>query len=88
MELEKGPIKIPNIGIGTSHMNNVEEVIYQSIKDGVRLIDTASKYENEEAVGKGINKAIEEGIVKREDLFIVTKFWINEKEEKIKFKIC
>jgi len=81
MEQEKEQLKIPNIGIGTSHMNNVEEVIYQSIKDGVRLIDTASKYENEVDVGKGINKAIEEGIVKREDLFIVTKFWINEKED-------
>ena len=81
MEPEKEQNKIPNIGIGTSHMNNVVEVIYQSIKDGVRLIDTASKYENEVEVGKGINKAIDEGIVKREDLFIVTKFWINEKED-------
>ena len=62
-------------------MKNEEEIVYQSIKEGVRLIDTASIYKNEVEVGKGINKAIEEGIVKREDLFVVTKFWLNEKED-------
>ena len=82
--MESSEIKkaeIPNIGIGTSHMNNVEEVLYQAIKDGVRLIDTASMYKNEVEVGKAINKAIEDGLVKREDLFVVTKFWISEKED-------
>ena len=69
----------PIIGLGTCAINNVEEVVYQSIKDGVRLIDTASIYKNEEDVGKGIKRAIEEGLVKREDLFIVTKCWVTEK---------
>ena len=71
----------PTIGLGTTLMKNVEEVVYQSIKDGTRLIDTASRYDNEVEVGKGINKAISEGIVKREDLFVITKCWIIEKEE-------
>ena len=79
--MESNSVKIPNIGIGTSNMKNVEEVLYQSIKDGVRLIDTASMYKNEEQVGKAINKAINDGIVKREDLFVVTKCWLNEKED-------
>ena len=74
-------IKIPNIGIGTANMQKVEEVVYQAIKDGVRLIDTASMYKNEEQVGNAINKAINEGIVKREDLYVVTKFWLDEKED-------
>ena len=81
MEQEKKEMKIPNIGIGTCNMKNIEEVLYQAIKDGVRLIDTASIYKNEEDVGKAINKAINNGIVKREELFVVTKFWINEKED-------
>ena len=81
MEQEKKEMKIPNIGIGTCNMKNIEEVLYQAIKDGVRLIDTASIYKNEEDVGKAINKAINDGIVKREELFVVTKFWINEKED-------
>jgi len=73
--------ELPNIGIGTSHMKNIDEVIYQSIVNGVKLIDTASMYKNEEDVGKAINRAINDGIVRREDLFIVTKFWLNEKED-------
>ena len=81
MEQEKVEIKIPNIGVGTSNMKNIEGVLYQAIKDGVRLIDTASIYKNEEEVGKAINKAINDGIVKREDLFVITKFWLNEKED-------
>ena len=71
----------PIIGLGTCAINNVEEVVYQSIKDGTRLIDTASIYKNEEEVGKGIKRAMDEGIVKREDLFIVTKCWVTEKKD-------
>ena len=71
----------PIIGLGTCAINNVEEVVYQSIKDGTRLIDTASIYKNEEEVGKGIKRAMDEGIVKREDLFVVTKCWVTEKKD-------
>ena len=86
MEIEKkitlnSKFSCPILGLGTSHMQNIEEVIYQSIKDGTRLIDTASKYENEEEVGKGIKKAINDGIVTREELFVVTKCWITQKED-------
>ena len=48
----------PIIGLGTCAINNVEEVVYQSIKDGTRLIDTASIYKNEEEVWKGIKRAM------------------------------
>ena len=74
-------LSCPLLGIGTSHMKNADEVVYQSIKDGTRLIDTASRYNNEVEVGKGIKKAIDEGIIKREDLFVVTKCWITDKED-------
>ena len=86
-ELKKNYIKLnsgfecPVIGVGTCNIKNVEEVVYQSIKDGTRLIDTAAKYKNEEEVGKGIKRAIDENIVKREDLFIVTKCWIEDKND-------
>ena len=57
--------KIPSIGIGTAYMssNVIADVIYSSIKDGTRLIDTAAVYGSEEGVGKGIKRAISEGIV-------------------------
>ena len=64
---------IPLMGLGTSEMGNVEAVVYASIRDGARLIDTAAMYGNEEEIGKGINKAIADGIVKREELFVITK---------------
>ena len=59
----------------------MQKMQYNSIKHGTRLIDTASKYEDEVEVGRGIKKAIDEGIVKREDLFVITKMWPNEKED-------
>ena len=74
-------LECPIIGLGTCDMLNVEEVVYQSIKDGTRLIDTAAIYKNEEEVGKAIKRAIEENIVKREDLFVVTKCWITDKKD-------
>lgn len=55
-----------------------EEVTYNAIKTGYRMIDTAASYMNEEAVGKGIRRAIADGIVKREDLFIVSKLWVQD----------
>ena len=69
----------PLMGLGTILINDEKdkEVVIQSIKDGVRLIDTAPP--NEIVVGNAINEAIEKKIVKREDLFIVTKLELEEK---------
>ena len=61
--------------------SDISEVVYTSIKDGVRLIDTAANYGSEEGIGKGIKKAIDEGIVKREDLFITTKLSTHERKD-------
>ena len=79
LKLNNG-LDCPSIGVGTCGISNVEEVVYQSIKDGTRLIDTAAIYRNEEEVGKGIKRAIDENIAKREDLFVVTKCWLPDKE--------
>lgn len=69
--------KIPKIGLGTWKMddNKVYEVVLKAIKLGYRYIDCAWEYENEIGVGKAIKEAIDKNIVKREDLFIVTKLW-------------
>lgn len=67
--------------------NNITDVIYSSVKDGTRLIDTAAVYMSEEGVGKGIKRAISEGIIKREDLFVTTKlskFDMAKPEESVK----
>ena len=74
-------IKCPKIGLGTALIKEEKDinVVYQSIVDGVRLIDTEPK--NEELVGKGIKRAIDEKKVKRRELFIVTKLELEEKED-------
>ena len=57
-----------------------EQVVYDAIKTGYRLLDTAAAYMNEEAVGKGVSRAIADGIVNREELFITTKVWVQDQK--------
>jgi diketogulonate reductase-like aldo/keto reductase len=54
-----------------------EQAVFDAIKTGYCLIDTAQAYMNEEAVGKAVNRAIADGIAKREELFITTKVWVS-----------
>jgi len=65
--------KIPRIGFGTYQATEEEGVnsVKTALKNGYRLIDTAAKYENEEAVGKGIKASG----VPREEIFVTTKLW-------------
>ena len=67
--------EMPILGLGTWTQNNeeTENSVYNALKDGYRLIDTAQYYGNEIGVGNGIKKAISEGFVNREDIFITTK---------------
>lgn len=74
-------IEMPILGYGVfqiTDLNQCEQCVYEAIKIGYRLIDTAASYMNEEAVGRAIKKAIEEGIVRREELFITTKLWVQD----------
>ena len=73
--------KMPLEGFGVFQipdMQQCEEVVYNAIKVGYRLFDTAASYFNEEAVGKAIARAIADSLVTREELFIVTKLWVQD----------
>ena len=74
-------LNCPIIGLGTALIKTEDDanIVYQSILDGVRLIDLEPA--NEEIVGKGIYKALTEKKVKRKDLFIVTKLELKEKND-------
>lgn len=50
-------------------------MVYNAIKNGYRLLDSAADYGNEVQTGEGIKRAIDEGIVERKDLFVVSKLW-------------
>ena len=77
-------IKMPIIGLGTWTFTNeeAEEAVYIAIKNGYRLIDTAQYYGDEIGVGKGVRKAIDEGIVKREDIFVTSKIYASTDHNK------
>lgn len=77
-------IKMPIIGLGTWNFTNeeAEEAVYIAIKNGYRLIDTAQYYGDEIGVGKGVRKAIDEGIVKREDIFVTSKIYASTDHNK------
>ncbi len=49
----------------------------QAIKVGYRLFDGAYDYQNEKEAGQGIKRAIADGLVQRNEIFVTTKLWNN-----------
>ncbi|MBQ9059262.1 MAG: aldo/keto reductase [Atopobiaceae bacterium] len=72
-------VEMPTYGIGTYILTpeQAAESVFWAIEAGARLIDTAAAYNNEEGVGQGIARAIDAGLVQREELFVTTKLWNN-----------
>lgn len=85
-DLESGTVLLNNgetmpiLGIGTYRLSDseAEDSVYWALRDGYRLIDTARIYGNEEGVGRGIRRAIDEGFVTREEIFVTTKMWTDD----------
>ncbi|EJP68263.1 aldo-keto reductase (AKR), putative [Beauveria bassiana ARSEF 2860] len=69
--------RMPKLVYGTAwKKDETARLVYTALKAGFRGIDTAAqpKHYNEQGVAAGFKKAVLEGIVKREDVFIQTKF--------------
>ncbi|KAL4956530.1 NADP-dependent oxidoreductase domain-containing protein [Aspergillus filifer] len=71
------PTFIPCFVYGTAwKRDRTAGLVHQAITNGFRAVDTAAqpKHYREDLVGEGIRKAIGDGTVHREDLYIQTKF--------------
>ncbi len=74
--------EIPVVGLGTFGSDNysadqVAAAVKQAVKLGYRHIDCASVYGNEKEIGFALKELFEEGVIKREDLWITSKVWNN-----------
>ena len=70
-------IKIPVLGFGVWQIFDQKEcqkAVEDALSVGYRLIDTASLYRNEKAVGR----AIKTSGIPREDIFLTSKAWISQ----------
>lgn len=72
-------VKMPMVGFGVFQVTDqkvCQQAVETAIEVGYRSIDTAASYMNEEAVGA----AIKASGVKREELFVTTKLWVQDHE--------
>lgn len=72
---------MPQIGYGVFQIKDYDtcrKCVREAIECGYRLFDTAAAYFNENAVGDAMAEAIDDGIVRREDIFLATKVWLQD----------
>ena len=69
-------IDMPRLGLGTWQLEGqkASDTVAQAIQLGYRHIDTATRYDNEAAVGKGLQQSG----VDRKELFVTTKIWYDQ----------
>lgn len=69
-------VQMPILGFGTLYLNDELGIrcVDDAISLGYRLIDTATIYGNEEAVGGGIKRSG----VDRSELFVTSKVWVDD----------
>src|SRR5215203_2366660 len=70
-------VEMPILGFGVFQIPDAEECersVYDALQAGYRLLDTASAYMNEEAVGGAIKRS---GVA-REEVFVTTMLWVSE----------
>ena len=69
-------VDIPILGYGTFQIPSsiAEKCVLNALNVGYRLIDTAAAYFNEKEIGKAIKKSK----ISREEIFVVTKVWVQD----------
>lgn len=72
-------VKMPAIGFGVYQIDpkDTEHCVLEALEVGYRMVDTAASYFNEAEVGA----AIRQSGLKREDIFITSKLWVQDYED-------
>jgi diketogulonate reductase-like aldo/keto reductase len=76
IELSDGN-RMPVLGLGVYLVSDVavcERSVETALRAGYRLVDTATAYRNERAVGRGIRASG----VRRDEVFVTTKIWVSD----------
>lgn len=73
-------VQMPMVGFGVFEIpaEQTAGCVFDALESVYRLIDTAQAYYNEKEVGDGIQRAIKELGIRREDIFLTTKVWVTE----------
>ncbi|KAI4329712.1 hypothetical protein MLD38_028066 [Melastoma candidum] len=72
--------KIPSVGLGTwkAAPGALAAAVATAIEAGYRHIDCASLYQNQAEIGSALKKLFDEGVVKRDELWITSKLWCSD----------
>jgi len=67
------------VGYGTCLISpsDAERCVTAALDAGYRLFDTAQRYGNEDGMGKAIKSGISSGKLRREEVFVTTKVWVD-----------
>src|SRR4051812_446270 len=87
LRLNNGSGSMPALGFGTLIPDPVatRAATKAALEAGFRLLDTAERYRTETEVGEAMQEGFEAGLVKREDVFVITKLWnTNHRPERVK----
>ena len=68
---------LPAVGYGFWKVDKADapDLTYQSLQLGYRHLDCASDYGNEAEVGLGIKRGLDDGVCRRDELWVTSKLW-------------
>lgn len=93
IDISKVPVRrlytgavMPAVGLGTFGSDKyspdqISGAVYGAVKAGYRMLDCASVYQNEAQIGEVLKRLFDDGIVKREEMFITSKVWNDQHRE-------
>lgn len=78
---------IPLVGLGTAsdtqNHDEIKRAVAAALEVGYRHFDTASLYGSEIALGDALKEALQNGVVKRDEVFVTTKLWSEDFEDPV-----